>query len=125
VTSRFDLFLNIDLIIKRLKMKDVYVSEVGMAKFGKRELVMDELVGEAVKNMIGESEQLESENIDAIFFGTMSAEEFIGISNISTWVTDCLGLVGKPAVRIETGSSSGAAVSGVPGGCSRCRLRVL
>jgi len=50
------------------------------------------------------------EKIDAVFLGNMSGEKFTGISNLSSWITDHLGLSGKPAVRIDTGSSTGAAV---------------
>jgi acetyl-CoA acetyltransferase len=105
-------------------MNDVYVSEVGLARFGKRELTLEELASEAVTDMGGQDCV---DNIDAVFFGNMSAEEFVGISNISTWVTDHLGLCGKPAIRIETGSSSGAAVfqSGFRGIASGCYKKVL
>lgn len=91
-------------------MKEVYVTKAGLAKFGKRESSLEKLVQEAVENMMGDDSQLDFEDIDAVFFGTMSVEEFTGMSNISAWVNDCLGLVGKPAMRIETGSSTGAAV---------------
>lgn len=105
-------------------MKKVYVSEVGMSKFGNRNLNLEELVHEAVGNLDNTSEL---EKIDAVFFGSMSGEEFTGISNLSAWVTGYLGLAGKPAVRIETGSSTGAAVfqAGVRAVASGCFERVL
>jgi len=107
-----------------MKMKKVYVSEVGMSKFGNRNLNLEELVHEAVGNLDNTSEL---EKIDAVFFGSMSGEEFTGISNLSAWVTGYLGLAGKPAVRIETGSSTGAAVfqAGVRAVASGCFERVL
>jgi acetyl-CoA acetyltransferase len=105
-------------------MKDVYLSAAGLTRFGKREEFLDELVLEAVSDM---DHEVSMNNIDAVFFGNMSGEEFTGISNLSTWVTDCLGLTGKPAVRIETGSSSGAAVfqAGYRAIASGCHNTVL
>ncbi|WP_455392442.1 thiolase family protein, partial [[Eubacterium] cellulosolvens] len=91
-------------------MRDVYISAVGLARFGNRELTIEELIAEAVEDMQRNADQDILEYVDAVLLGSMSAEEFIGISNISSWVTDYLGLAGKPAIRIETGSSSGAAV---------------
>ena len=91
-------------------MKNVYVAEVGLAKFGKRSGTLEDLVFESVENMMHGDSEDNLDDIGAIFFGNMSAEEFTGVSNISTWVGDHLGYSGKPAMRIETGSSSGAAV---------------
>ncbi len=88
-------------------MRTVFVSDVGMSLFGKRELPLEMLVREAVEEMNFSDT---GKTIDAVFFGNMSGEKFIGIGNLSSWITDHLGLSGKPAVRIDTGSSSGAAV---------------
>jgi acetyl-CoA C-acetyltransferase len=90
-------------------MNKVYISSAGLAKFGRREESLDALAIESFQNMIASDTECSPEKIDAMFFGNMSAEEFTGISNISTWVTDQLGLSGLPSIRIETGSSSGAA----------------
>lgn len=91
----------------RIPMRTVYVSDVGLATFGKRELSLEMLVREAVERM---EDPEGAEKVDAVLFGNMSGEKFTGISNLSSWVTDHLGLSGKPAVRVDTGSSSGAAV---------------
>ncbi len=105
-------------------MKNVYVSHAGLSKFGRRDLSLEELVSEAVENL--DCPDIPGK-IDAVFLGNMSGEEFTGISNLSAWVTDHLGLAGKPAVRIETGSSSGAAVfqAGWRAIASGCYDRVL
>jgi len=105
-------------------MKNVYISEVGLAKFGKRDLTLEELAYEAANNM---KDATVLETIDAVFFGNMSGEEFTGLSNLSAWVTDYLGLCGRPAIRIETASSSGAAVfqAGYRAIASRCFNQVL
>ncbi len=109
-----------------ITMKPVYVSEVGMSRFGKRRLKLEELVFEAVENL-NKNDNNELDKIDAIFFGNMSGEEFTGVSNLSTWIVDYLGLSGRPAMRIETGSSSGAAVfqAGFLAVASGCFKRVL
>jgi acetyl-CoA C-acetyltransferase len=94
-------------------MKEVYVSGAALTPFGKREQSLEELVREAVQNLKNGStleNADEMDRIDAVCFGNMSGEKFTGISNLSAWVTDHLGLSGKPAIRIDTASSSGAAV---------------
>ena len=88
-------------------MKDVYVSGAALTNFGRREEPLEELVYQAVENL---KEPDLQERIDAVFFGNMSGDQFTGNSNLSSWVTDHLGLAGKPAVRVDTGSSTGAAV---------------
>jgi len=88
-------------------MKEVYVSGAALTNFGRRKEPLEELVYEAVENL-DEPELVE--RIDAVFFGNMSGDQFTGNSNLSSWVTDHLGLSGKPAVRVDTGSSTGAAV---------------
>lgn len=88
-------------------MRDVYIAEVGLAKFGKRELGLEGLALEALEDM---DDPNIIEKIDAVYFGNMSGEELTGNSNLSAMITDYLGLAGKPAVRIDTASSSGAAV---------------
>ena len=105
-------------------MKNVYVAEAGLSRFGRRDLTLEELVREAVENM-GNPDVLDT--IDAVFLGNMSGEKFTGISNLSSWVSDQLGISGKPAVRIETGSSTGAAVfqAGWRAVASGCCNRVL
>lgn len=88
-------------------MKNVYISGAALTQFGRREQSLEELVCEAVQDL---DQADEMDQIEAVFFGNMSGEKFTGISNISAWVADHLGLSGKPAVRVETGSSTGAAV---------------
>jgi acetyl-CoA C-acetyltransferase len=107
-------------------MKDVFISEVGLAKFGKRDLSLEGLASEALGNLSAKS-PIALDEIDAVFFGNMSGEKFTNNSNLSSWVVDHLGLSGKPAMRIDTGSSSGAAVfqAGVQAVASGCYKNVL
>jgi acetyl-CoA acetyltransferase len=87
-------------------MTNVYITEVGMARFGKREESLPDLFLEAI---INGNMDFKSENIDAIFVGSMNPDEFVNQGNISTVVADHLGLL-KPSLRIETASSTGSAV---------------
>ena len=92
-------------------MKKVYVSGAGMSKFGRRDRTLEEMVREAVENLDGSDASVDAlEKTDAVFFGSMSCEKFTGISNLSSRVADQLGMAGKPAVRIETGSSTDQSV---------------
>ena len=84
---------------------DVYISGVGMTKFGKSgdslEQMMAEAAGLALKNA-------QLERVDAIYLGVMNVEEFVGDSNFAALLADTLGLSGVPSTRVETASSTGA-----------------
>ncbi len=77
-----------------------------MTRFGKRKESLPELVFEAVENV---KEDSGMEDFDAVYVGSMSPDEFTGDSNMSTVIADHLGMI-KPSLRIETASSTGAAV---------------
>jgi acetyl-CoA C-acetyltransferase len=87
-------------------MQDVYISGVGMSKFGRRKETLVDLMVESARKAL---EDAGREKVDAIYVGTMNPEEFASESNIASVVADRLGLVPVPATRIETASSSGAA----------------
>ena len=89
-------------------MREVYLAAVGLTKvdltgnaFGN---VFD-LFQVAYRRALAESDV---ERFDAIQVGIMDSEEFEGRANIATKVADRLGLLGVPAVRSETASSTGA-----------------
>ncbi len=105
-------------------MKNVYVASAGLAKFGRRDGSLFELALEAVTNM--QSPEL-MEKVDAVYFGNMSGEKFTNISNLSSSIADHIGLSGLPALRVESGSSSGAGVfqAGFLAVASGCYERVL
>jgi acetyl-CoA acetyltransferase len=90
-------------------MREVYISEAGLARFGKRDVNLEALAHESVAEI---KESSSWENIDALFFGNMSGEKFTNNSNLSSLICDHLGLsnTATPAIRIDTGSSSGAGV---------------
>lgn len=83
-----------------------------MTRIGKHpELNLEDLISEASQNAMKDCDAHSFEhNFDAVFVGTMSAEEFTGDSNIGSLIVDQLGLVPLPAFRVETGSSTGAGV---------------
>lgn len=86
-------------------MSGVYIKAAGMSKFGKSQQRLIYIIEDAVKDM-GHS----LEGIDAVYIGMMNPEAFIGIGNYASFVADRIGLPGVPSVRIETASSTGAAV---------------
>ena len=87
-------------------MRTVYVAGVGMTKFGKSTQTLAELFCEAASHSLSASSVQE---LDALYIGVMNPEEFTGDSNIASQIADALGLIGLPALRVETASSAGAA----------------
>jgi acetyl-CoA C-acetyltransferase len=87
-------------------MKAVYVSGVGMTKFGKDPRSLAEILCDAAQQALTVSR---TQDVEALYVGAMNPEEFTGDSNIASQIGDDLGLTGIPAVRIETASSAGAA----------------
>ncbi|GBD39921.1 hypothetical protein HRbin37_02207 [bacterium HR37] len=88
----------------------VYIDGTGLTKFGKSNLDLKSLLVEAGKKALNQSRYPEP---DAVFVGAMNPEEFTETGNISTLTVDALGLSGIPSIRVETASSSGAAVFSV------------
>ena len=87
-------------------MQSVYVSGVGMTRFGKDPRSLAEIFGEAAQQALLRSG---IQDVDALYVGVMNPEEFTGDSNIAAQIVEALGLTGIPAIRIETASSAGAA----------------
>jgi acetyl-CoA C-acetyltransferase len=87
-------------------MQPVYVSGVGMTKFGKDPRPLAEIFCQAGQQSLAASKE---QDVEAIYIGVMNPEEFTGDSNIASQIAEALGLTGIPAVRIETASSAGAA----------------
>jgi len=87
-------------------MQSVFVSGVGMTKFGKDPRPLTEIFCQAAHEALAASKEQE---VDALYIGAMNPEEFTGDSNIASQIADALGLTGVPAIRIETASSAGAA----------------
>lgn len=84
---------------------DVYISGVGMTKFGKSTEPLESLMAEAALRALRDAGL---EKVDAIYTGVMNIEEFVGDSNIGVLLVDTLGLSGIPSTRVETASSTGA-----------------
>lgn len=91
-------------------MCSVYVDGVRVTKFEKSGSDLKSLLVEAGRKALATSKYPEPQ---AIFIGAMNPEEFTGSGNIATLTADALGLLGIPSIRVETASSSGAAVFSV------------
>jgi len=83
------------------------IEGVGMTRFGRRSEGLLELCCEAVNDL---SKSVTVDEVDALFFGCMNPEEFTSNSNLAVALSDATGLTSVPALRVETTSSSGAAV---------------
>lgn len=82
----------------------IFISSVGMTRFGKRDEGLLELMVEAADSA------LEGAEVDAVFVGCQNPEEFSGLANISTRVATEIGHTPRPSVRIENSSGTGSAV---------------
>jgi len=85
----------------------VYLAGATHTKFGKRPYSIVGLLLEAANEII---ENTGITDFDEIYVGTQNPEEFTGEANIASQITDQLALTPTPAFRINTASSSGAAV---------------
>lgn len=88
-------------------MPSVYIAGVGMTPFGKRREPLGALIARAARQALRDAKL---ETVDALFVGVMNPEEFVGTGNTASVIADRLGLAGVPAIRVETASSTGAAV---------------
>jgi len=86
---------------------DVFVSGVGMTRFGGLKESLEEIMARAAALALRDAGR---ETVDAIYLGVMNAEEFVGDSNFAALLADTLGLTGVPSTRVETASSTGAGV---------------
>ena len=83
---------------------DVYISGVGMTKFGRSKDPLEKMMARAATLALQDAQL---ERVDSIYIGVTNVEEFAGESNLATLLADTLGLVGTPSTRIETASSTG------------------
>ena len=86
---------------------EVYISGVGMTKFGRSKDSLEKMMAEAATLALKEAQL---EKVDAIYIGVMNVEEFVGDSNFAALLADSIGLPGTPSTRVETASSTGAGV---------------
>jgi acetyl-CoA acetyltransferase len=84
---------------------DVFISGIGMTKFGKSKDSLDQIMAEAGMLALRDARM---DRVDAIFLGVMNVEEFVGDSNFAAILADTLGLTGTSSTRVETASSTGA-----------------
>jgi len=83
----------------------IFIKAGGLSDFGKSNERLINKIRDAIKNM-----DTDLSEIDAVYLGLMNPEAFTGVGNIASYVADKVGLSGVPSVRIETASSTGAAV---------------
>jgi acetyl-CoA C-acetyltransferase len=88
-------------------MPSVYVAGVGITRFGKAEASLTDLMAEAGREALADAGARAPE---CIYVGAMNPEEFVGDGNIAALVADYLGFARLPSLRVETATSSGAAV---------------
>jgi acetyl-CoA C-acetyltransferase len=87
----------------------VFVSSIGIARFGRRSEGLVELLAEAGK-MALEGAPVRHRAPQAIFVGSMAAGPLAGVENLVPRVAAALGLTEIPGYRIEAASATGAAV---------------
>lgn len=83
----------------------VYIKAAGLSGFSRSDDKLIYKIKEAIKDM-----NADLDCVDAVYLGLMNPEAFTGVGNIASYVADKVGLSGVPSVRIETASSTGAAV---------------
>lgn len=88
-------------------MKQVWISGIGMTRFGKRDESLAQLILEGAETAVTDAG---FDEFDAVYVGAMNPESFLDTSNIASVITDYLGFVPAPSLRIETASSTGAAL---------------
>ncbi|MCA1814050.1 MAG: hypothetical protein LC624_08885 [Halobacteriales archaeon] len=82
---------------------DVRIAGAAMTRFGKLEADLPTLAAEAGRGAMGR------EAADLVLVACMDPQGFTGQGNLAVALAERLGLAGTPAMRIETGPSSGAA----------------
>jgi acetyl-CoA C-acetyltransferase len=88
-------------------MKPVYITGVGMTRFGILKESAVELAEMASIEAMKDSETLESK-FNHLYVGTQNPDEFTGVGHFSTLLADRLGVIPAGATRVETGPSSGS-----------------
>lgn len=86
----------------------VYLSSVGMTRFGHRLESLPELMKEAASKAIGDIPAQEH-TVDALYVAAMNPGELTGHDNLAALIADYLGLNPAPAFRIENAPASGSA----------------
>ncbi|MEK8023634.1 MAG: thiolase domain-containing protein [Candidatus Hydrogenedentota bacterium] len=88
-------------------MNKVWIAGVGMTAFGRRSDSLADMILEAARNAV---ESAGYDEFDAVYVGAMHPEGFLDTSNLASVITDYLGFVPAPAMRVESASSTGAAL---------------
>lgn len=86
-------------------MNRVFIRDASLSTFGKLKSSLIGIIQDTFSKL-----NMNPDDVDGVFIGLMNPEGFTGVGNIASYITDKLGIYGKPAIRIETASSTGAAV---------------
>src|SRR5438094_1865276 len=95
-------------------MPGVWVAGAGMTRIGRRSEALPDLMAEAAHAALAAAG---IETPDAIVVATMNPEEFLGNGNFASHVATHMGFAEVPALRVETGTSLGAAAGNT--GCAQ------
>ena len=85
----------------------VFIAGAALSRFGKREESLEEMMLRAASEAMA---QAGPDPVDAVYLGVMDPGQFTGDSNLAAVLADQLDLPGVPSSRVETASSTGAAV---------------
>lgn len=86
----------------------VYISSVGMTKFGARKESLCELMVEAAQRTVSLLHS-NRQDFDALFVGVMNPAGITGEDNTASMMADSLGLIPIPAFRVENAPATGSA----------------
>jgi acetyl-CoA C-acetyltransferase len=87
-------------------VNNVWISGVGMTRFGRRDESLPDLIAEAGLAALRDAG---IERPDMLVVAAMNPEEFTGAGNYASLINTHLGLAQVPTVRVETATSSGLA----------------
>jgi acetyl-CoA C-acetyltransferase len=87
-------------------MWDVRLAGVGQTLFGRYKGSIESMAEEAVKAAL---DRAGMDDVDAVVVASMSPMGTLGEAHITSKVVDKLGLVPRPALRVESGPATGAA----------------
>jgi acetyl-CoA C-acetyltransferase len=87
-------------------LRDVAIVGVGQTKHsGLRSDSYPELLRETVQTVLQDGEKT-IDDVDAIVY-SMAPDAFTGVNHTEQWITDTIGAVDKPFMRVNTGGTSG------------------
>ena len=95
-------------MVRRMN-RPVAIVGVGISKFGThKEKLGRELFAEAFAEMLGSVDRgIEARDIEALYVGSAAPLSFEGQAHLAPIIADQIGLINKPAIRVESACASG------------------